>query len=238
MRRIFAVILTAILLLPALDDALAQEEEWLRIPYKWTVSADLGMGWPMQPGAFADLWNASFPVTIALGYVAIPHIEIKAWLTYAQWGISGIPAKQALQPGDDQTGGDVTEITGGSIKTLLYGGSAKIIPLPKSRIMPYVEIGGGYFQASGDDLEVMNSRTGELSFTNSMEDASGPVLQLALGMEYGVNERWNVYVEVNYYVGFSSDFAPGNLVLPDGAPPVEGSDLQFLSGVLGLVLKI
>jgi hypothetical protein len=235
MKHSYAFLLTALLLLPAFDDARAQEEEWIRTPFRWTVSADAGLGMPLQPGAFGDLWNASFPVTVALGYVIIPQVEVKGWLTYAKWGISEIPAKEHMEL-PPSTGQGVTEISGGSITTLLYGASARIVPLPNSRMNPFLEVGGGFFQASGEDVTVTLDNNPQ--FTNDMADASGPVLQLALGMEYGINEVWNVYAEANYYVGFDETFAPGDLVRPEGEPRTEGGNLQFLTIVLGIVLKI
>ena len=71
-----------------------------------------------------------------------------------------------------------------------------------------------------------------------MEDASGPVLQLALNMEYGINETWQVYTGFKYYIGFSDTFAPGNLVRRPQDPPAEGDNLQFGALVLGITLKI
>jgi outer membrane protein W len=190
----------------------------------------MGIGMPLKPSAFNDLWNASFPISLGLSYVIIPHVEVKGWATYASWSISEIPAKDAIGLGG------VTEISGGTITTLLYGGSAKIVPFPKSRIIPYVEVGGGYFQASGEDLTVTHE--GQTDLDNSMPDASGPVFTTVLGMEYGFNERWNVYAEIDYYAGFSSDFAPGDLVLGPDEPPTEGGDLNIATVVLGLILKI
>jgi opacity protein-like surface antigen len=217
--------------MPVANDAFAQDEDWLRIPYRVTISVDAGVGMPLRPEAFNDLWNAAFPATISLGVVVIPQIEIKGWYTYASWGISEIPAKNAINyPG-------VTDIDGGGVKTTMYGASAKVIALPNSRIMPYLEVGGGYFTASGDDLIV--TEDGAEIFSNSMEDASGPVFTIAGGMQYGVNERWDVFTEFNYYMGFSDDFSPGSLVQRSNATdPADAGNLHIATIVLGLTLKL
>jgi len=60
---------------------------------------------------------------------------------------------------------------------LLYGASGKIVPFPKSRMMPYVELGGGYFNASAENLTVTHE--GTTLIDNSMESASGPVFIMA-----------------------------------------------------------
>jgi hypothetical protein len=225
------LLLASLMLLPFANTAFAQlevdEEQWLRFPYRVTLSLDVGIGMPFNPSEFSDLWNSSLPATFTVGYVVIPYVEVRGWFTIASWGISGIPAQEAIgTPG-------VHDVQGGTITTLLYGASAKLIPLPNSRIQPSFEIGGGAFQASGKDLEVGTHHT------NSMEDASGPVLQFAVYMEYGVNETWQVYTGFNYYIGFSDTFAPGNLLLSGPTDPqVEGDNLQFGSLVLGITLKI
>lgn len=227
MKHAIVTSIVIALLLPSANNAFAQEEEqWLRIPYRVTVSIDAGIGMPMNPSAFSDLWNTSLPATFSVGVVTIPQIEVKAWIMYASWSISGIPAQNA-------TGiVGVYEVTGGTVNTTLYGGSVKFIPLPNSRITPIVEVGGGFFQATGEDLEV-----GEV-LTNTMEDANGPAFLVGAGMEYGINERWNTYAKFNYSLGFSDKFAPGNLVLGPDSPRVEGGDLQLTSIIIGISLKI
>jgi len=229
MKRIVVFGLAALVLLPAVDCAFAQEDEWLRFPYRVAVSLEGGIGMPLQPAAFNDLWNASFPLSLGVSYVIIPRVEVKGWVTYAKWSISGIPAKDAIGVGG------VTVISGGSITTLFYGASAKISPFPNSRMLPYIEVGGGYFHSSGEDLTV--SLNGERILVNSMEDASGPAFLGVFGMEYGFNERWNVYAEMDYYIGFTDSFAPGDLVR-DSDDPTEGGDLQIATVVLGIMLKI
>lgn len=235
MHRIFVIGLAALTLLPVADRALAQEEEWMRFPYRVALTLEGGIGMPLKPSAFNDQWNASFPVSLGLGFVVVPQVELKGWFTYAGWGISEIPAKDAIGIAG------VTEITGGSITTLFFGGAAKIIPFPNSRIMPYIELGGGYFQASGDDLTVDREEQGvypPLTLTNSMDDASGPAFMGAFGMEYGFNESWNVFAEADYYIGFSDSFAPGDLVRGPDDPEVEGGDVHIAALVLGIVLKL
>ena len=234
MKRIVVFGLAALVLLPAVDSAFAQDEDWIRFPYRVAVSLEGGIGMPLQPTEFNDLWNASFPLSFAVGYAIMPRVEVKGWITYAKWGISTIPAKEAI----GVLG--VTEISGGSITTLFYGVSAKINPFPNSRLMPYIEVGGGYFQSSGDDLTVTREGTGiytPLSLTNSMADASGPAFLGVFGMEYAFNELWNVYTELDYYIGFDDSFAPGDLVRDQNDPPAEGGHIHIATVVLGIILK-
>lgn len=232
MRRILIPVIAVLLLLPAVNNAFAQdddEEVWLRSPLKFALSAELGIGMPLGPEAFNDLWNSSFPLTIAFGYAIIPYIEVKGWATYTSWGISSIPAKEAIgYPG-------VTTINGGGITVVMYGASAKVIAFPNSRMTPYIEIGGGAYQVTADDLTV--SRDGEPVISNSMEGSNGGLITGAFGMQHGVNLRWTAYTEFNYYYGLSDTFAPGNLLLRnENSPEVEGERLQIGSIVLGIAL--
>lgn len=235
MKCIFVIGLAALVMLPAVDDAFAQEDDWLRFPYRVAVSLEGGIGMPLKPSVFNDIWNASFPFSLGVSFVVIPHIEVKGWLTYAQWGLSEIPARDAIGPISPPELGP-TEIAGGSITTVMYGGAAKIVPFPNSRMMPYVELGGGYFNASADNLTVNLQSTTLLD--NSMEDSSGPVFLAVFGMEYGFDERWNVYAEGDYYIGFTDSFAPGDLILREGQPSTGGSDIHIATITLGLILKI
>ena len=215
------------MLLTTATGVFAQEDDWLRLPYRVTIAVDVGIGIPMAPTAFNNLWNTGLPASIAVGYVVIPHVEIQGWLTYSNWGINAISAQREI----GIVG--VHEITGGTITTLLYGVAAKIYPLPKSRIMPTVTIGGGVFTATAEDLVV-----GDNLQVNSMEDGDGPVLTVGVGMEYGVNERWNVYTGFKYIWGMSDNFAPANLLLSPGEDPVAGEDLGISIINLGILVKI
>jgi hypothetical protein len=230
MKRIVVIGLAALVLLPAVDRAFAQDEDWLRFPYRLAVSLEGGIGMPLQPTEFNDLWNASFPLSFAVSYVLIPQIEVKGWVTYARWSMSEIPAKDAVGVGG------VTEIAGGSITTVFYGATAKIIPFPKSRMMPYIEVGGGAFRASGENLTV--SRDEQTIISNTMSEANGPAFLGVFGMEYAFNERWNVYAELDYYIGFTDSFAPGDLVRDANDPPAESGDIHIATVMLGIILKI
>lgn len=241
MRCTIAIVLTALVLLPTADLVQAQEEEeWVRFPYRWTISVDAGVGLPQAPTAFDTLWNASFPATVSLGYVIIPRVEVKAWFTFAHWGVSEIPVVNAI--GDtlgSQSGSRVKEIVGGSITSMFFGGSAKIIPFPNSRIMPYLELGGGYFTATAEDLSLVLTSSSDTLVTYSMPDASGPAVTLALGMQYAMNERWDVYADFNYLWGLDDTFAPAELARPMGdTSEMESGNLQFFSVVLGIIFKL
>jgi len=228
MTRTIAILIAALVLMTTATGVFAQEEDWLRIPYKVSVAADIGIGVPMDPSTFSNLWNTSIPASISIGYLIIPQIEIQGWLTYATWGISGIPAQQEI----GEVG--VFEVSGGTITTLWYGAAVKYYPLPNSRIMPTVTVGGGLFQATAEDLVLESSPP----LVNEMEDSDGPAFLVGLGMEYAINERWNVYTEFKYLRGFSDTFAPANLLLGPNEEPVPGEDIGIGIIILGILLKI
>lgn len=227
MRRTIASISAALVLLTFATGVFAQDEEWLRIPYRLSIAVDGGIGMPLAPSVFNDLWNSTLPATISVGYVIIPQVEIQGWFTYAKWSISSIPAQNAI--GEE----GVLDITGGGITTMMYGAAAKFYPLPKGRIMPTATVGGGFFKATAEDLVV-----GDELLVNTMEDADGPAFLAGVGMEYGINERWNVYTEFKYILGITDNFSPGNLILGRDDDPVKGKDFGMGLINLGILLKL
>jgi hypothetical protein len=228
MTRTIAILIAVLVLVTTATGVFAQEEDWLRIPYKVSIAVDIGIGMPMDPSTFNNLWNSAIPASISIGYLVIPQVEIQGWLTYTSWGISTIPAQNEI----GIVG--VYEISGGTITTLFYGAAAKYYPIPNSRIMPTVTIGGGLFSATAEDLVVDTAP----QLVNSMDDSDGPVLLIGLGMEYAVNERWNVYSEFKYLRGFSDTFAPANLLLGPNEVPVAGEALAVGIINLGILLKL
>jgi hypothetical protein len=227
MRRTIVMTIAALVLLTLTSGVHAQDENWLRFPYTIAIAADGGIGMPLEPTAFSELWNSTLPFSFSLGYLIIPQVEVQGWFTYAKWGISSIPAQERI----GIIG--VYEVEGGGIATMMYGAAAKLYPLPNSRIMPTAVIGGGAYSASADDLVV-----GDDVLTNTMEDANGAMLLAGVGMEYGLNERWNVFAGFKYYRGFGDGFAPENLVLSPNEEPVEGKNFGFGLINLGILLKL
>ena len=228
MTRTIAILVAALVLMTTATGVSAQDEDWLRIPYKVSIALDIGIGMPMDPSSFSNLWNAGIPASISAGYVIIPQIEVQGWFTYAAWGISGIPAQQEI----GIIG--VYEVSGGTITTIWYGAAAKFYPIPNSRILPTLTLGGGLFEATAEQLVVGTSPP----HVNTMENSSGPAFLAGVGMEYGVNERWNVYTEFKYIRGFSDTFAPANLLLGPNDEPVVGENLAIGIINLGILLKI
>jgi hypothetical protein len=230
MKLTLAILIMGLVILPFANGAVAQEEEeeYMRWPYRIVATLDGGLGTPSTPAPFKDLWNESLPATITLGVSVMSWLEVTGFLMYAQWGISEIPAKRTI----GYVG--IEAVNGGSIQTILFGGLAKIIILPNSRLTPFVETGGGYFQATADNLEIVDG-----GIDNEMEDVKGPTFLGSLGAEYNLNPNWNVYTKFNWALCFNKDFNPENLLRDLDDPPANtGGNMQFGSLVLGIKLKI
>jgi hypothetical protein len=227
MKRTTVVLSIALIALTMAIPAMAQEEEYVRAPYKFAIGVEGGVGIPSRPDAFNDLWNSTIPVSISVSYAIIPWVEVMGSFCYGHWGISEIPAKDRIR----YVG--VASISGGTIQTMYYGAGVRLIPFPNIRLMPYFEVGGGAFSATAENLEVEGN-----ILVNSMDDVSGPAFSGGGGLQYAVNESWNVYTKINWTIGFNEDFNPENLVLSAGEEPKQGGKLQYGALVLGIILKI
>ncbi len=226
--KLFAAILAIlVVILPVANDALAQEDEWLRVPYKFIFTVDTGMGIPGQPGVFKDIWNESLPFSVALGYSILPWVEVSGFFAFSYFGIPENPAKTQI----GYVGPE--EVTGGAVTTMWYGGLAKLIVLPNARLMPFFEAGAGLFKATAEDIEVIDG-----NFTNSMEGVNGPMFVGGFGLEHNINERWNVYSKFTWTIGFNDDFNPGLLLLRSGDPDTVGSSIQYGALLLGIKYKM
>lgn len=230
MKLTAAILITILTILPIANDAFAQEEEeYLRMPYRVAITLDGGLGTASMPAPFKDLWNESLPASASIGVSVLSWLEVGGFFTYARWGISGIPAKRAI----GYIG--VAEVSGGAIQTILFGGIAKILPLPNSRLTPFAEVGGGYFKASADNLQIAEGAI----INNEMEEVSGPMFVTSLGAEYNLNANWNVFTKFNWFIGFNGDFNPENLLRARNDPPATtGGNMQFGSLVLGIKFKV
>jgi opacity protein-like surface antigen len=230
MKLTAAILITVLAILPTANGALAQEEEeYMRMPYRVAITLDGGLGTASLPAPFKDWWNESLPASATFGVSVMSWLEVGGFFTYVRWGISGIPAKKAI----GFIG--VAEVTGGSKQTLLFGGVAKILPLPNHRLAPFVEVGGGYFKASADNLQIAEG----FIINNEMDDVSGPLFVSSLGTEYNLSTNWNVYTKFNWTIGFNKDFNPENLLRARGDPPANtGGNMQFGSLVLGIKFKV
>jgi hypothetical protein len=227
MKLFTAILAIVVVILPVANDALAQETEWLRVPYKFLFTLEAGMGIPSQPGVFKDNWNESMPFTAALGYSILPWVEVSGFFTFSSFGIPENPAKTQI----GYIGPE--EVTGGTVTTIWYGGIAKAIVLPNSRLMPFFEAGVGVFRASAEDIEVIDG-----GITNSMESVNGPMFVGGGGLEHNINERWNVYTKFTWTVGLNDDFNPGLLLLGPGDLDTTGSSIHFGALLLGIKYKM
>jgi len=228
--KIAAILLvTTIVILSSAGEIAAQDEDYdayVWVPYSVVIALDVGIGIPSQPHVFSEQWNSSLPFSVSAGYAVFPWMEVLGTFTWGFWSISEIPAKAEIGVVGTE------EVSGGGITTLVYGGMVKFIPLPKKRLTPFAEVGGGAFTATAKNLDV------EDVLVNTMDDISGAMFQGGIGVEYAFNENWNVCTSFIWTVCLNGDFNPETLLLNIGEEAGTGGDLQYSTLKLGIKMKI
>jgi opacity protein-like surface antigen len=203
-----------------------REEKYLRVPHRWQIFMDGGIGMPTDPGLFNDFWNTAFQFGIGAGIVIFPWLEVNANYNSTSFSNNDIASKEKLQYQG------VEDVEGGTIYTTMYYGSARFIAVPKARTNPFIEVGVGAFSTKADDLEV------EGVVQNSMETVSGMCVVPSAGIQYAMNERWSAYTKYAYAFNLNKDFAPGNLLLPANATtPTIGDNQRISAIIVGLIIK-
>jgi hypothetical protein len=231
MRRNVGIALLVVMVVLAAADASAQrlgepqDDTYLRIPHRFTVFLDAGIGVPTQPGPFRDSWNTTFPVSAGIGYSVLGWMDINFLASYASFSFVG-----------------VSEITGGSIKTVRYMGTARFIAAPSQQFNVYAEAGAGYFSTSAEDLEITGREPNnpiEQSWTNTMDAVSGLAILIGVGGQYALNERWSAYTEFTWNINQNGDFAPSNLLLAEDEERSTGDgSLNMAVIAVGIMIRL
>ena len=213
-----------------------QEETYMRIPHHFTVFVGAGIGVPTQPGPFRSSWNTTFPVEAGIGYAVFGWMDINFVASYASFSVNELEAKREI----GFVG--VSEITGGTIKTVRYMGSARFIAVPSHRFNPYTEVGVGYFSTTATDLEISGREPNnpvEQAWTNTMDDVSGISVSIGVGGQYALNERWSAFTEFAWAFNQNGGFAPSNLLLAEDAERSTGDGSQNIAAIMvGLMIRL
>ena len=240
-RNVGIALLAAVVVLTAVEASAQrfgdpQEEKYLRIPHRFTLFADLGIGVPTGPGPFKDAWNVTFPISGGIGYSVVAWMDVNFVASYAKFSLNDLEAKRQI------AFLGITEAEGGDITTIRYLGTVRFLAVPNARFNPYTELGLGYFKTSADDLIVTGREPNnpiERSFTNTMEPVSGLSVNVGVGAQYALNERWSTYTEFTWTVNQNGDFAPSNLLLPENGTPIEGDGSQNMVALLvGIMIRM
>lgn len=213
-----------------------QEETYMRIPHHITIFVDAGIAVPTQPGPFRDSWNTAFPVEGGIGLAVFGWLDLNFVASYASFSVDELEAKRQI----GFVG--VTEITGGTIKTIRYLGTARFIAVPSHRFNPYAEVGLGYFKTSATELSITGREPNnpqEMSWTNTMDPVSGLSINFGFGGQYALNESWSAYTKFIWTINQNGDFAPTNLLLGQGEPQVSGQGSQHMATIsVGLMIRL
>ena len=213
-----------------------QDESYMRIPHNFTVFVDAGIGVPTQPGPFRDSWNTTFPVSGGIGYSVVGWMDINFVASYASFSVNELEAKRQI----GFVG--VSEITGGSIKTIRYMGTARFIAAPSHQFNVYAEAGAGYFSTSATDLQITGREPNnpiEQSWTNTMDSVSGLAILFGVGGQYALNERWSAYTEFTWSVNQNGDFAPSNLLLAENEERSSGDGSMNMAIIaVGIMIRL
>ncbi|HEX6790624.1 MAG TPA: hypothetical protein VF247_04870, partial [Candidatus Krumholzibacteria bacterium] len=166
-----------------------REEKYLRVPHRWQIFLDGGIGMPTDPGLFNDFWNTSFQFGLGAGMVIFPWLEVNGTFNNLSFNNNHIESQAKLEYQGTEA------IEGGTVHTKMYYGSVRFIAVPKQRTNPYVELGVGAFNTKGDDLVVddpINPRH------NTMKSVSGMCVVPSAGIQYALSERWGAYTKYTY----------------------------------------
>lgn len=208
-----------------------REEKYLQVPHHWQLFLDGGIGMPTDPGLFNDFWNTAFQFGIGGGVVIFPWLEVNGTFNSLSFSNNAINSKEKVEYEG------IAGIEGGTIHTKMYWGSARFIAVPHARTNPYIEIGVGGFKTKAEDL-VIDDAQKDFHLRNSMEPVSGMCFVPCAGIQYAMNERWSAYTKYTYAVNLNSDFAPGDLLLPQGSTEKTVGGKQVISAItVGLMVK-
>ncbi len=203
-----------------------EEAKYFRIPHKFHLFVELGGALPTSPGEFNDYWNSAFQFGTGLGMNVLPWLDVNGNFTYTSWENNSTESKSVI----GYVG--VEEVEGGLITTMTFTGSARFLAVPNSRTNPFAEITVGYYTTSAEDLTI------EGVLSNSMEDVSGILIAPSIGIQYALADSWSAYAEYSYVMCGGGEFAPADLLAPEGgAPPVPGDDQIFQTILVGIMLR-
>lgn len=211
------------------------DDSYIRVPHRFTITFDGGLAIPNGPGAFSDAWATTFPLDIGVGVAVFSWFDVNVVYSRTNFALITLDAKRNI------AFLGVDEIVGGDISTTRYYGSARFIAVPEHQLNPFVEIGFGYYKTTAEDLVV----TGEppnsnikVSFTNRMKDMSGLAMTFGLGTQYALNRNWSAYTKFMWNINSGGDFAPSNLIRSqNGALSSGDGDQQFANLVAGLMIR-
>ncbi|MCI0452672.1 MAG: porin family protein [Candidatus Latescibacteria bacterium] len=203
-----------------------EEAKYFRIPTKFHLFVELGGSLPTSPGVYNDLWNSAFQFGAGGGVNVISWLDVCANFTYASWENNSTDSKSVI----GYVG--VPDVEGGLITTMTISGSARFVAVPSARTNPYAEFSVGYYTTSADPITI------EGVLENTMEDCSGMMLAPAVGVQYALADSWGAYAKYSYVYCSSSEFAPGDLLLPEGGgEPTEGDNQIFQTILVGIMLR-
>ncbi len=236
MKRFVAMLFVSLVIAGAAAEAFAQTDEYLRNPHRYTLWMEAGVSIPSQPSVLNHLWNTSWPFSGGVGYAIFSWLEVGGGLSTGSFGISEIPAKNAL--GLQTTAG----IEGGDISVLQYFGTLRAIAVPNQQLNPFFELRIGVFNLSASDLEVEGTSSGSgqtTGFATSMEDVDGIAVSFGGGLQYALSDVWTAYTKFLWTVNLGDDFAPAMLVIkPGDERAINGESMQYGTVTVGLLIRI
>jgi opacity protein-like surface antigen len=211
------------------------EVKYLRVPHRFQIFIDGGIGQPTEPGIFNDYWNTAFNFGLGFGVSIKPWLEVNATYNHAGFGLNAIESKGKIK----YTG--IQEVQGGSVSTTVFSGSVRFLAVPKARTNPYVEIGVGAFSSKGEDVVIEDDNSDaddQPQVHNTMEDVNGISVWPAVGIQYAMSDRWSAYSRYTYMMNLNDKFAPGDLLLPPGGgTPTIGGNQVISSIIVGLMVR-
>ena len=210
MKRVLFLMALVLQFVALGDPAQAQQREepkYLRLPHRFQIFLEGGIGRGTKPPLFKSMWNSGFDFGIGAGMSILPWLEVNGGFNAMSFTLDALKAKSAL---NYQGISDVEE---GTITTRLFYGSVRFLAVPKARLNPYAEVAVGYFKTTATDLFVQDGRPpGDL--INSMPDVSGMMVAPSVGLQYALADYWSAYIRYTYVATLNDKFSPGDLLQP------------------------
>ncbi|HEU4929722.1 MAG TPA: outer membrane beta-barrel protein [Candidatus Krumholzibacteria bacterium] len=207
-----------------------EEQKYFRVPHKYHLYFELAGALPSSPGVFNDFWNSAFQFGVGGGYTIFPWLDLKGNFTYGSWDNNSTDSKGKIE----YVG--VEDVEGGLITTMTFSGSARFVAVPNARTNPFAEVSIGYYKTSADPITIEGVMEGTAA--NTMEDASGMMISPAIGIQYALADSWSAFAKYAYVLCSSTQFAPGDLLLPiDEDERVQGEDQVYQTIGVGIMLR-
>jgi hypothetical protein len=174
-----------------------------------------GISFPVEPNDFEKYWDPGYNIT--LGYGFSPKENIYALLDFEYYNFPFSKTKYLKEFSDISdsqinTNGNNYEVLSLCLKMKFE------LRISNSDLFPFISIGEGWLRYYTKNV-IINSNNVALQLTGKIKDLY--ILLISTGLEYDLNELFNLILELNYRYG-----------------SIDNYKINFIPIKLGLVIKL